>query len=72
MIGQLVKETMNQPTPTWLTDYWITRANVSAMTEAQKLELADMVRPYTYDMDYFLLWLRVLCATDYVPSWRQE
>jgi hypothetical protein len=64
-------ETMN-PTPQWLTDYWMARANVSAMTEAQKLELADMVRPYTYDTGYFLFWLRVLCATDYVPSWRQE
>ena len=60
------------PTPQWLTDYWLKRANISAMNEAQKVELADIVRPYTYDTEYFLFWLRVLCATDYQPSWRKR
>jgi hypothetical protein len=48
------------------------RADLSAMTEAQLLELADAVRPFTEDVKYLLFWLQVLCATDYVPSWRKQ
>jgi hypothetical protein len=55
---------MNQPPPTWLTEYWRERANLTAMNEAQLLELADMVRPFTEDVMYLLFWLQVLCATD--------
>jgi hypothetical protein len=41
------------------------RADLSAMTEAQLLELADAVRPFTEsDVKYLLFWLQVLCATD--------
>jgi hypothetical protein len=65
-------ETVNQPTPTWLTEYWRERANLTAMTEAQKLELADMMRPMIQDTDYCLFWLQVLCATDYLPEWRKQ
>ena len=54
---------MNPP-PTWLTEYWRKRANLPSMTEAQKLELADMMRPFTEDVKYLLFWLQVLCATD--------
>jgi hypothetical protein len=48
------------------------RADLSAMTEAQLLELADAVRPFTEDVKYLLFWLQVLCATDYEPSWRKQ
>jgi hypothetical protein len=63
---------MNQPPPTWLTEYWRERANLPAMNEAQKLELADMMRPQIADVNYCSFWLRVLCATDYVPEWRKQ
>jgi hypothetical protein len=41
------------------------RADLSAMTEAQLLELADIIRPHIdNDSELFNFWLLVLLATD--------
>jgi hypothetical protein len=40
------------------------RADLSLMTEAQKLELADIIRPHIDDLELFNFWLLVLLATD--------
>ena len=51
-------------TDNWLINYWTTRANLSQMTEAQLLELADYLRPYANDVDVFLMWSAALLATE--------
>ena len=42
----------------------IARFDMSRATEAQMLEMADMVRPHIQDVDVFSFWLDLLIRSD--------